>query len=54
MIENIKQFSLNGALVKVWGISKDIVNFYGLVNFSLVLRVISGKRQTYKGYKWSL
>lgn len=51
---NILQLSVDGELVKEWKDSKEIVNFYGLRNFSPVLRVIKKHRNTYKGFVWKL
>lgn len=53
-IENIKQWDINDNLIKIWKDSKELVIFYGLKNFSPILRVIKKQRKQYKGYKWTL
>lgn len=53
-IKNIKQLDLQENLIKIWTDSKEIVIFYGLKNATPILRVLSGERKHFKGFKWSI
>lgn len=53
-IENIYQYDRYGNLIKLWGDSKEIIDFFKLKNFSQVLRVIRGQRNHFRQFIWSL
>jgi len=53
-IKNIKQFSLNNELIKIWGDSIEVKNYLNIKNFSPIGRVIKNKTYKYRGFIWKL
>lgn len=48
----VRQYNLNGVLVKEWNNLREAAEFYG-VTFQSIERAISGKYKTCKGFIWS-
>lgn len=51
---DIKQFDENKNYIKTWRDIKEIVEYFKFSNTFGIIRVITGQRETYKGFYWKL
>lgn len=52
VLRNIHQYDLDGNLIKVWDTSTDIKEHFKLQNLSPISAVLTGRKETYKGFIW--